>query len=155
MTDTSVKFFCPRGPGPNSPFKAPYSGEAEWRAGDATCSYCGSLHPDIFIARIEAGDVEIGPTDKNYKVYVENKGGEAFKKTFRDCPTGATCTGPKDCTHWTTRETESTKFYFQHLSIEQRDRFIALYNDKTMKIDYPGHFYVMPFFCKGAGDAAA
>ena len=41
------------------------------------------------------------------------------------------------------------KFYFQHLDGQpQRDRFITLYNSKTMKLAYPGHFYSMPFFCK-------
>lgn len=44
------------------------------------------------------------------------------------------------------------KFYFQHLSPEQRETFIELYNDKTMKLGYPGHFYTRPFFA--ASEAA-
>lgn len=43
------------------------------------------------------------------------------------------------------------KFYYQHLSDEQRARFIELVNDGTMKIGYPGHFYVLPFFCRVLG----
>lgn len=39
-----------------------------WRA-DGTCSYCGSLSPERFLELAESG-VELGPTDKNYKVYV-------------------------------------------------------------------------------------
>jgi hypothetical protein len=35
------------------------------------CDYCGSLHPDEFMARIKAGE-NIGPTDKSYKAYVGN-----------------------------------------------------------------------------------
>lgn len=40
------------------------------------------------------------------------------------------------------------KFYYQHLSAEQRREFIDLYNDNTMKVGYPGYFYVLPFFVK-------
>lgn len=40
------------------------------------------------------------------------------------------------------------KFYYQHLSKEQRLRFIELYNNKTMKIGMPGYFYVRPFFIR-------
>lgn len=38
------------------------------------------------------------------------------------------------------------KFYYQHLSDEQMNRFIELANNGTMKIGYPGRFYVRPFF---------
>src|SRR6185312_3564938 len=34
------------------------------------CSYCGSMHPDDFLAAVGAGH-KIGPTDKGYKVYVD------------------------------------------------------------------------------------
>ena len=136
LTETSEQgedtVFCPRaienGAGPDSPFKGPFSGEMTWRDDD-TCSYCGSLNPDTLMSRIEAGDVEIGPTDKNYKIYVSNSGGEDFKQTYRNCPEDSNCTGPDDCTHWVTRETSRTKFYFQHLSEEQMIRFIELLND--------------------------
>jgi hypothetical protein len=114
---------------------------------DNTCSYCGSFNAEAFMLRIEAGDVKLTPTDKNYKVYVANDGGEGFKQTFRDCPQGATCTGPKDCTHWVTRDRNETKFYFQHLSEDQKRRFIELLNENKIKLEYPGHFYVLPFFC--------
>lgn len=45
------------------------------------------------------------------------------------------------------------KFYFQHLSVEQRKQFIDLINAKTIKLGYPGHFYVLPFFCTRASNA--
>jgi len=48
-------------------------GEDAWRD-DQTCSYCGSLNPDLFMAHLEAGDVSLGTTDKSYKVYVEGLG---------------------------------------------------------------------------------
>jgi hypothetical protein len=78
-----------------------------------TCSYCGSIAPDEFM-RLAREGVELGPTDKNYKVYVGS---------------------------------ERRKFYFQHLSFGQELEFIELYNTRTLKIGYPGHFYVLPFFC--------
>lgn len=115
MTD---KLYCPRaienGGGPNSPFKPPMNGEMEWRD-DNTCSYCGSLSGDALMARLEAGNVKLRPTDKDYKVYID-----------------------------------SGKFYFQHLSPEQRKRFIELYNAGQILLDVPGHFYVTPFFCRMA-----
>lgn len=43
---------------------------------------------------------------------------------------------------------ESGKFYYQHLSEEQRDEFVQLYNTKQMKLDFPGYFYRLPFFVK-------
>ena len=58
----------------------------------------------------------VGPTDKSYKAYV---------------------TGPGHA---------HAKFYFQHLSIEDRAKFIDLYNSGVMKLGEPGHFYVRPFF---------
>lgn len=142
-------FFCPRGPGPGNPFHAPFNGEAHWREGDRSCSYCGSMHPDDFMARLEAGDVEITPTDKNYKAYLVNKGGEDFKQTYRDCPKDAKCTGPDDCTHYVTREIDQHKFYFQHLSEDQMRRMVDLVNEKKLHFQYPGYFYRMPYFMSG------
>lgn len=150
MTDT---FFCPRGPGEGSPFKHPFDGRAHWR-GDDTCSYCGSLNPDVFMAHLEAGDIELGPTDKSYKVYVESKNGDDFRQEYRACPPNADCKGPDNCEHWTSRPVKQTKFYFQHLSEAQRTRFIELVNAKKVSIGYPGYFYVLPFFCAAVGRAA-
>lgn len=91
-----------------------------WRD-DNTCSYCGSLSPTALFDAITKG-VMISPTAKNYKIYVGER-----------------------------------KFYFQHFlnddgkqNKELCMRFIALYNDKSMKLNYPGHFYVKPFFMKFA-----
>lgn len=119
----------------------------EWRA-DGTCSYCGSMNPEALMARIEAGDIELRPTDKSYKVYVRNVGGAPFQQTYRDCPADARCTGPDDCTHWVTREVSETKFYFYHLGDTQRDRFIELFNQRKIRLGFPGHFYVLPYFCQ-------
>lgn len=115
----TTEHICPRreedGTGPGSPYFE--SDNKDTYRGDDTCSYCGSLNPDIFMEWLEAGDVELTPTDKNYKVYVE---------------------GSKARSH--------TKFYFQHLSPEQKMRFVALMNANALRLAEPGHFYVLPFF---------
>lgn len=60
---------------------------------------------------------EVVPTDKNYKAYLKTSG---FGQR---------------------------KFYYPHLSAEQRTQFIALHNERKMKIAQPWHFYVPPYFC--------
>ncbi len=84
-----------------------------------TCTYCGSISPKRFFELVEEG-AEIIPTDKNYKAYVRH---ESF-------------------------EHGETKFYFQHFSQEDKQRFIQMLNDGKMKIGYPGYFYRLPFFAK-------
>lgn len=51
-----------------------------WR-GDRSCSYCGSLHPDDFMAAIDAGATLV-PTDKCYKVYLRTDGAAQRKFYF-------------------------------------------------------------------------
>jgi hypothetical protein len=132
-----------------------FPGPDHWRAvrnpgggmigdNERTCSYCGSMHPDDFMAIAAAGTAELGPTDKSYKVYVEHDGFHG-------------------------------KFYFQHLSEDQRREFVDVYNARPkrlysdteyepgtfgrpkftlapgcpetgMAVGYPGHFYRLPFF---------
>lgn len=115
-------FECPRRA--EAPFRLPGDdGKDTWRKGvglvdqERGCSYCGSMNPDDFLAAVKAGS-EVGPTDKNYKVYLDGHAG---------------------------------KFYLQHLSEAQRREFFDLYKDKTMKVGYPGYFYVLPFFMRPAG----
>lgn len=38
------------------------------------------------------------------------------------------------------------KFYYQHLSTEQKKEFVDLYNAKTLHIGWPGFFTVYPYF---------
>lgn len=107
MSDVNtLEFECPR-----VPYGGPF-GLAQWRE-DQTCSGCGSLSEDAFMAAVRRGD-EIVPTDKNYKVYVGNS---------------------------------RHRFYFQHLSPEGRSEFIDRLNARLVKFGFPGHFYVLPFFC--------
>jgi|SRR5579871_5547015 len=75
-------FYCGRGPGPDSPFVAPFNGEATWRDepdGTRTCSYCGSLHPDDFLDIMQhyaAGEegYRFSTTSKGYKAYGNRPG---------------------------------------------------------------------------------
>lgn len=135
---------CPRRD-EGSPFKFP---EKDHWGGDDTCSYCGSFNPDALMARLEKGDVKLVPTDKSYKVYVYNEGGEKFKSWHsRKCPDVMTC-DRQTCEHWTKDDArDQTKFYFMHLSEEQMRRFVDLLNEKKLKMGEPGHFYVRPYFC--------
>lgn len=139
-----------------------------WRS-DGTCSYCGSISSEEFFRVIEAGGT-LGPTDKSYKVYVDDPNPTAgqpcivstanwaapdhvlvtkenrssFPQWEQHCLTpGKTWVrvGPEG-------PTRQRKFYFQHLTPEGRTRFVELYNEKKMKIGYPGHFYTRPYFCK-------
>jgi hypothetical protein len=128
---------------PGSPFKI--TGECNWRE-DRTCSYCGSFHPDDFMACLEAGTVVLTPTDKSYKVYVHLYAGEperAPEGTHPDVARSIERTYP----HGKPMGGPAGKFYFQHLSVDQRIRFIELLNQGRFKINSPGCFYVLPFFC--------
>ena len=95
------------------------------------CSYCGSMNPDRFMELLEAGQLVLGATDKDYKVYVSGRDGQHELNT------------------------REIKFYFQHLSEDQQRRFVDLWNaDLTEKklFQFLGgfRFYVMPFFMRPA-----
>lgn len=112
---------------------------------ERSCSFCGCLNPDTFMQWLRDG-AEIGPTDKDYKAYItcpypDPRAGETKTYVAYTKDDGTEVTGTS--TYGTT-----AKFYFQHLSVEQRHEFIQLYNDKRMNVGYPGHFYVLPYFCK-------
>lgn len=150
-------------------------GEDSWRERDGhkSCSYCGSITPDEVFAAIETGN-QVTPTDKSYKIYVDvvdpnegkprivgsanfNPGGEGWvllTAENRD-------TLPlddwarehwKNGEHWVRIEprgkTVHAKFYFQHFSADEQQRFIDLLNAKKLNLAYPGHFYVSPFFAR-------
>lgn len=59
--------------------------------------------------------------------------------------------GPTDKNYKAYVGPNSAKFYYQHLSVEQRHAFIDHINARTITIGYPGHFYVLPFFVGRAG----
>jgi len=104
---------------PSCPRRA-MSGDDVWRS-DHTCSYCGSFNPTALMARLEEETVELGPTDKNYKLYLDAK---------PDTPP------------------VPLKFYFQHFSEAQKRRFVELLNLKKLHFGYPGYLYTTPFFIR-------
>ena len=116
-------------------------------------------------------ECEIGPTDKQYKIYVDliepnpDELRVVSAITF-DPPTDelesgkwlradpailqkdgwSTGTGYKWMQVQKRGPRKFGKFYFQHFNEEERRRFFDLYISKKMKIGVPGYFYVLPFF---------
>mgnify|MGYP000607288369 CR=1 FL=1 len=111
MTPFDEKFKCPRRAEVGADISFYKLPEFDEWTSDHKCSWCGSLHPDVFMTYLKQNK-EITPTDKTYKVYLD----------------------------------DHRKFYFQHLSKEQMEDFVNLFNKKQLNIGYPGHFYVTPFF---------
>lgn len=68
MFANDEKFICPRSVAEWRPF------EAIWNK-DKTCSYDGSLHPDIFMNYVRSGKL-VGTTDKGYKFYMDEYEGK-------------------------------------------------------------------------------
>lgn len=166
-------FTCGRqGEGPQG-FGGP---KAFWER-DGTCSYCGSLRPELFFEAVEAG-AEVGPTDKNYKAYIDTPNPDEGKPVYTGGRSGPVFEAdgitrkpdlPDDLTDaeiaagrysrdyfGPAEATRHSKFYFQHLDAAGQARFIDLLNSGRMKVGYPGHFYRLPFFTRPlkAGEAA-
>jgi len=172
MTDTTDKHFCPRREEAPHIAKAFPEGDV-WddRDGYRACTYCGSMHPDDLFEAIERGD-KLGPTDKSYKIYVDLphknpdsvrvvgsanfKPGDSYKNWNDLTPEEKEIAKGYDPTDGQERFIQfgtngainHAKFYFQHLSPEQRTKFVQLLNDKKMNIGYPGYFYSLPYFVK-------
>lgn len=141
--------------------------ECHWRD-DQTCSYCGSISPDVFFEAISQG-CTLGPTDKNYKVYVDliEPNPQELRvfsaATFDISPErqekeGWIAADPAILARdgWSTNykwmqiaprgPVKHAKFYFQHLNDEERKRFVELMNARVLTIGAPGYFYRLPFF---------
>jgi hypothetical protein len=159
---------CPRREelGDPSTFKLP--AEDEWRP-DGTCSHCGSISQEELFRVIESGG-RLDPTDKNYKVYVNDANPNVGKPRI----VGIASHKPDDSWVEVTAENLTTfpdykrhplepgtwvlvapdsaarmrKFYFQHLDVDGRKRLIGLVNAKTINFGEPGYFYPLPFFMK-------
>lgn len=129
--------------------------------GFSSCTYCGSIHPDDFLQKVREGWI-VGPTDKSYKVYLSSARTpeelEQEKRRWLQGPlaqiliaNGADAEAEWEKEYRPLAESDGgsqAKFYFQHLSADQRREFIELYNDKKMRVGYPGHFYVHPYFTR-------
>lgn len=150
---------------PHSPLVGSGTNLDTWRDGTPenagpSCSYCGSLNADQFMELIREGCAVV-PTDKNYKAYVQRPftdTEQAERKAdwltrFTDLSEEAHA---EMSAHWD-REYGAGgrtvgKFYFQHLTPEQRTEFVELHNARQMKIGVPGYFYTPPFFTGPAAE---
>lgn len=145
---------------------------AIYQTDELSCTYCGSLHPDRFMELARAG-WSLTPTDKAYKVYLGPPMSQAEKdrrkKIWRREWRGVAFTTCREDTQkptpaeveaqleklWREHGEMATwsaagmeyKFYFPHLSVDQRREFVDLYNDQALVIGYPGYFYTLPYFC--------
>lgn len=124
-------FTCPRrvedGRAARDQTQDRYVTEADGASGQTRrCSYCGSMAADEFMDGVRSGELEVGPTDKNYKAYVAPADGS---------------------------RPQTGKFYYQHLDEQQRDEFIQLHNQRTIKWGSPGYPYVPPYFAKSVATA--
>lgn len=103
-----------------------------------SCSFCGSLSPDTFIQWIRDG-ARLVPSDKSYKCYVACPyPNERYGETKHEITEGGS--------RVTSVYGREAKFYFQHLSDDQRAEFVDLYNERKITFGEPGDFYRFPFF---------
>lgn len=176
MTQPAEPQTCPRRMAEHGPWERAEALDS-WTTGhgvvgqDAvglSCSFCGSLNPDRFMELVRDGWI-VGPTDKNYKAYLDRPAtgaekrakkerwlagdiGQAIKRAAEaEGKTPEQVAEELDGAYRTENPMadsagQTAKFYFQHLSVEQQGEFIALYNEHRMKIGYPGRLYVPPFF---------
>lgn len=107
---------------------------------DGTCSYCGSLDGAAFMERLEAGTIFLSGSDKDYKTYLRTvEGGPPLLQSTR---IDDDRTGDQTKWVWETKEVNHGKFYYMHLSVEQMQRFIELWNERRIKHS----LYVLPYF---------
>lgn len=98
------------------------------------CSFCGSLHPGKFL-ELAARGWRVEPTDKPYKAYLH----EVHFGPMKTAVPGESLPPVSS---------KTAKFYYQHFTQEQKRNFISLYNEGTLALTAPGHFYVLPFFMR-------
>ncbi len=151
----------------------PGRGMSGGEAAGLSCSFCGSLHPDRFMELIRDGWI-VGPTGKSYKAYVDkpytadeiaagkqrwivdSRAAKAIRAVGeRDGKTGEQIIADLEA-QWAALPHNPgrtvAKFYYQHLSEDQAREFVDLMNSGRMRIGYPGHLYVLPFFAQRRTD---
>lgn len=69
---------------------------------------------------------------------------------FMEAVRAGTKIGPTDKNYKAYVGEMEGKFYFQHLSDDQKKEFIDLLNDKKVNLGYPGYFYNLPYFASVA-----
>lgn len=155
------KFTCPRRAAEghatdNSPLRYDGSNLDEWRE-DRTCSYDGSMHPDDFMQAVRDRAIQIGPTDKSYKFYLdepltdEQQAARRQERIDSYVSRGvsvevATEAVEKDPLPYSGKR--FGKFYTHHLSPEQSEEFVRLRLQNRILWGYPGYAYV-PLYLPG------
>lgn len=135
---------CPRVLGQNcvDPNRPPHFSEGRGLVNSFApgCDGCGSISGDDFMAFVREGG-RVDGSDKNYKVYLEKDTGTPYEtiKTVHTTPDGRTYEGhqPKQGTG-----VQHAKFYWMHLTREQQQEFVDLWNEK--KVNHS--LYVRPYF---------
>jgi hypothetical protein len=145
------------------------------------CTFCGSMEPGDFLEAVKDG-AEIGPTDKSYKLYVQQPNPDPDRlhpmSGSHSASPHSTLTelrwedmteeqaaearrvfgGGDDGPHYEwigfgTRPHIDSKFYTQHLSPEQGREFYELWQTGRVRWGYPGGPY-RPLYLPGLVDAA-
>lgn len=100
------------------------------RDGELHCNYCGSLHPDRFMEMVKNG-AEIGPTDKNYKVYLDS----ARTKFYT--------------VHLSREQAQELKELLTVRPVDNSDKYMT-----KARVGHPGYFYNGLYLhpAKGEGD---
>lgn len=99
------------------------------RSAGRVCSFCGSLHPDDFMGMVHDG-VELGPTDKSYKVYLPS-GKFYFQHLAEE------------------QRREFVDLYNDRGRRQYSDdlTFTVIQDGGSpMAVGFPGYFYQLPFF---------
>jgi hypothetical protein len=155
---------------PEAYFICDYGGSSAFWKKTGSCSNCGSISPERFFQAIEAG-YELGPTDKNYKAYI-NVENEALGKYWVCGSATYAASGYVQLTEELCEEfalgsydrqkigdyvsieqhkqIDHEKFYFQHLDEAGKTKLVDLVNDKKINFSRPGYFYTLPYFMKVA-----
>lgn len=132
--------------------------------GQPACSFCGSMEPGDFLAAVRAG-AKIVPTDKAYKLYVEQPNPTPDRVRVHGTTTGETgrpgWVAVGDLTDeqrqiverdgmgserntfvlFGTDSLVTSKFYTPHLSAEQSNEFALLHLAGEVEWGYPGGPY--------------
>ena len=144
------------------------------------CNFCGSMHPDDFMQAVRDG-LEIGPTDKSYKLYVKGipyPEPDALRIVSSSTGPGQGLTAYKDLSRAEKKAvrveykgrrrypedykegyyhlipwgpTVEGKFYTAHLSQEQGWEFDGLWREHKINWGYPGAPY-RPLYIPGPSD---
>ena len=99
------------------------------------CDGCGSISGDEFMKFVREGG-KVDGSDKNYKVYLEKDTGKPSEMLHEKTDYGELYR-PKQGTG-----IQHAKFYWMHLTREQQQEFVDLWNEK--KINHS--LYVRPYF---------